>query len=105
MESDSMVLEVFVNEERRYALKVCDFDFGEKDEYDDDRDYKGSEALEKKVTSMQRKGQYDQAAFIRLLQASASFSFSFTSLSLTEIQNVSVVLMMIRVHPCSSFFA
>ncbi len=69
-----MVLQVYVSEQRRRVLKVCDFDFGEGN--DEDNDYQGSEALEKKVTTMERKGQHDHAAFIRLLQVSLTVTLT-----------------------------
>ncbi len=76
VEEDSMVLQVYVSEQRRRVLKVCDFDFGEGN--DEENDYQGSEALEKKVTTMERKGQHDHAAFIRLLQVSLTVTVTVT---------------------------
>jgi hypothetical protein len=62
--------EVFISEERREALRLCGYDFG--DGSRDGGDFAGSEALEKKVRRTVLSGCHDEAAFMRLLQVGAS---------------------------------
>ena len=61
--------EVFISEERREALRLCGYDFG--DGSRDGGDFAGSEALEKKVRRTVLSGCHDEAAFMRLLQVGA----------------------------------
>lgn len=58
--------EVFISEERREALRLCGYDFG--DGSRDGGDFAGSETLEKKVRRTVLSGCHDEAAFMRLLQ-------------------------------------
>jgi hypothetical protein len=67
---DWLLVDVYVSESRRTALKVCEYDFGTG--FDDDGDFAGSEALERRVTALERKFLYDQAALVRLLQVDLS---------------------------------
>jgi hypothetical protein len=67
-----VVVEVYVSEARRRILHVCEYDFGEEARFDLEMDYEGSEALEKRVTQLDRKHMHAHAAFTRLLQVDLS---------------------------------
>jgi hypothetical protein len=68
----SMMVDIFLSEARRRILHICEYDFGEADRFDDDGDFEGSEALEKRVTRLDRKHDHAHAAFTRLLQVDLS---------------------------------
>ena len=68
----NMMVDVYISEARRRILHICEYDFGEAERYDDDGDFEGSEALEKRVTRLDRKHDHAHAAFTRLLQVDLS---------------------------------
>jgi len=68
----NMMVDVYISEARRRILHICEYDFGEAERYDDDGDFEGSEALEKRVTRLDRKHDHAHAAFTRMLQVDLS---------------------------------